>query len=71
VRGEFARLARNEPRIDRDFVKFLGAAYQFRTIADYSTGSSATPISAQEASASIGMAGRFIDAISRILQPGA
>ena len=30
VRGEFARLARAEPRIGRDLVTFLGTAYQFK-----------------------------------------
>jgi len=35
VRSEFARLARAEPRVGRDLVTFLGAAYQFKTRADY------------------------------------
>jgi uncharacterized protein (UPF0332 family) len=71
VRGEFARLARSEPRIGRELVTFLGAAYQFKTIADYSVGTANTPISAEEAIAAIHTAGRFIDTISRILPPGA
>jgi hypothetical protein len=34
VRSEFARLAKDEPRIGRDFVTFLATAYQFKTQAD-------------------------------------
>jgi uncharacterized protein (UPF0332 family) len=69
VRGEFARLARNEPRIGRDLTTFLGTAYQFKTIADYSVGPAATPISAEEATAALDTARRFIDTISQVLSP--
>jgi hypothetical protein len=50
---------------------FLGTSYQFKTVADYSVGSAATPISAQEATAAIAMAGRFIDTIFQVLTLGA
>ena len=70
VRSEFTRLARREPRIGRDLVTFLGAAYQFKTITDYSVGSAAMPISTEQATAAINTAGRFIDAVSAILPPG-
>jgi uncharacterized protein (UPF0332 family) len=70
VRSEFTRLARREPRIGRDLVTFLGAAYQFKTIADYSVGSAAMPISVEQATAALSTARRFIDAISEVLEPG-
>jgi len=50
-----------DPRVGRDLVTFLGAAYQFKTRGDYAIGSTATPISAAEAGAAIGTAERFID----------
>ncbi len=70
VRSEFARLARAEPRIGRDLVTFLGAAYQFKTRADYAIGSTATPLTPAEATAAIATTARFIDAITQVLPPG-
>ncbi len=69
VRSEFARLARTEPLIGRDLVTFLGAAYQFKTRADYAIGSTAAPITDAEATAAIATTARFIDAITRVLPP--
>lgn len=69
VRSEFARLARAEPRLGRDLVAFLGAAYQFNTRADYAIGATATPITAVEADAAIGTTDRFIDTIVQLLSP--
>jgi uncharacterized protein (UPF0332 family) len=69
VRSEFTRLARREPRIDRDSVSFLGAAYQFKTITDYSVGSAVTSISSEQATAAISTAGRFIDCMTEVLAP--
>ena len=71
VRAEFARLARNEPRIGRDLTTFLGTAYQFKTIADYAVGYTATPISAPMATTARSTAERFIDVVSQLLAPGA
>jgi len=67
VRSEFARLARNEPRIARDLVTFLGAAYQFKTRADYAVGSAAAPLSVDEVSAALATAARFITIIAELL----
>jgi uncharacterized protein (UPF0332 family) len=67
VRSEFTRLARTEPRIGRDLVTFLGAAYQFKTRADYAIGSTAAPITDAEATTSLTTAARFIDTITRVL----
>ena len=69
VRSEFARLAKAEPRIDRELVTFLATAYQFKTLADYGIGAAAPPITAEEAASSIDMAGRFIDLIAELLPP--
>ena len=69
VRSEFARLARAEPRLGRDLVTFLGAAYKFKTRADYAIGSTATPITAAEADTAIGTSERFIDTIVQLLPP--
>jgi uncharacterized protein (UPF0332 family) len=65
LRGEFSRLARNDETVGRDLITFLGTAYQFETVADYSIGSAVTPISTAAATAAINTAERFIDAISR------
>jgi uncharacterized protein (UPF0332 family) len=69
VRSEFARLARAEPRVGRDLVTFLGAAYQFKTRADYAIGATATPITAAEGEAAIGTTKRFIDTRVQLLSP--
>ncbi|MBV8525456.1 MAG: HEPN domain-containing protein [Acetobacteraceae bacterium] len=67
---EFARLAKTEPRIERDLVAFLTTAYQFKQRADYAIGSAATPITAAEATAALASAGRFINTITQLLPPG-
>ena len=69
VQTEFARLARFEPRIGRELVAFLGAAYQFKARADYAIGATASPITAVEADTAISFAMQFIDAIAAILPP--
>ncbi len=35
VRSEFARLAKNDPSIEKTRTSFLAQAYEFKTIADY------------------------------------
>jgi len=70
VRSEFSRLARGDQTVSRDLITFLGTAYQFKTIADYSIGPAVTPISAAEATAAIITAGQFIDTISRVVSRG-
>jgi uncharacterized protein (UPF0332 family) len=67
VRSEFARLAKTQPRIGRELTTFLGTAYQFKTIADYAVGASATPISAREARVALITASRFVDAVVEVL----
>ena len=38
VRGEFGRLARDDPRFDAELRAFLGRAYVLKAVADYETG---------------------------------
>jgi uncharacterized protein (UPF0332 family) len=70
VRSEFARLARREPRIDRELTRFLATAYQLKVTTDYGIGTTVAPISADQAAAAITTAGRFIDTVSQLLPPG-
>ncbi len=69
VRIEFARLARREPRIDRELTRFLAAAYQLKATADYGIGPTVAPISGDQARAAITTARRFIDIMSQLLPP--
>ena len=38
VNGEFARLVKNDPRVDDQIRAFLGRTYDLKAIADYETG---------------------------------
>lgn len=40
VHAEFARLVKDDPRVDDELRAFLGLAYEFKAIADYETGPS-------------------------------
>ncbi|HZU91437.1 MAG TPA: hypothetical protein VE993_19460 [Stellaceae bacterium] len=66
MRSTFARLVKDDPRIDRAATRFLGRACRFKEIADHGTGPQAvaTVVEAQEA---IGGAARFIDDIAGLL----
>ena len=66
VRSMFARLVKDDPRVDRALVRFLGRAYRFKEIADYGTGPQAV-VTAAEAQAAIASAERFIDRITSLL----
>jgi uncharacterized protein (UPF0332 family) len=68
LRSEFARLTRNEPRIDRALSAFPGQAYELKSIADYGTGTEAS-ISPGTARAAVDTATRFVDCIAG--SPGA
>ena len=70
VRGEFGRLARREPRIGRELTRFLATAYQLKATADYGIGPAVAPISADQATAAIAIARRFIDTVTQLLPPG-
>ena len=44
---EFARLAREDPRIGRELVSFLSRSYDLKTIADYEDGQPTTLVEAE------------------------
>ena len=63
---QFARLTKDEPRLDAELKRFLPQSYHLKATADYETGSEAAiPIS--EAAAAIETAERFIACIAALL----
>jgi uncharacterized protein (UPF0332 family) len=66
VRSEFSRLAKDEPKIDKDFSTFLAQAYKYKEIGDYSVGTDAI-ITMPVADDAIKNAAKFIDHIAEIL----
>jgi uncharacterized protein (UPF0332 family) len=58
ARSEFARLARDEPRISREQVSLLGWSYELKNVADYE----------QEATVSLNEAERAIDEALRLVE---
>lgn len=69
VRSEFARLAKDEPRIDKAFSSFLAQAYLLKTIADYGTGPD-NGVSKADAEEAIDTAAQFVARITELLEPG-
>jgi uncharacterized protein (UPF0332 family) len=67
LRPRFARLAKDEPRIDQSLSEFLGRAYELKSRAGYGTGSEAS-ISLVTAAAAVATAGRFVDCIAGLLE---
>jgi uncharacterized protein (UPF0332 family) len=67
LRSEFGRLARNDPRIAREFLTFLAEAYEYKSIADYGVGSASPSITAEDAQSAIATAARFIECIAELL----
>ncbi|MBI5312687.1 MAG: HEPN domain-containing protein [Methylocystis sp.] len=68
VRSEFARLAKEEPGIDRSFSAFLARAYNLKARADYAIGDDIS-VSVAEAGQAIESAAQFVEGISRLLAP--
>lgn len=66
LRAEFARLAKDEPRIARELVTFLAKAYELKSVADYGM-NSAAKITNNDATAAIETAARFVDCIDRLV----
>lgn len=66
VSGEFARLAKNDPRADDQIRAFLGRTYNLKAIADYETGpgSRIPPERAREA---IDNAKQFVDCVAGLI----
>jgi uncharacterized protein (UPF0332 family) len=66
VQTQFARLVRDEPRIDLDLRAFLGRTYNLKALADYETGPGAY-VSMAQARAAIATALRFAAAIAALI----
>ena len=66
LRTAFARLAKDDPGIDRTFTRFLARAYKFKEIADYGIGPQAV-VTAAEEQEMIDLATRFVDRMAEIL----
>ena len=66
VHAQFARLTRDEPRVDAQLRRFLPQAYDMKSAADYGLGPD-TGIPLDRASAAIDAAERFVDRIEEIL----
>jgi uncharacterized protein (UPF0332 family) len=66
VRSEFARLAKDNPAIERRLTSFLARAYNLKVAADYAVGSS-VGVSAKEAAEAIEGATRFVQAVEKAL----
>jgi uncharacterized protein (UPF0332 family) len=65
LRAQFARIAKDEPRIAQSLTEFLGRAYELKSLADYGTGTEAT-ISVTTATAAIETATRFVECIENL-----
>ena len=67
ARSEFARLAKDEPQIDRAFTTFLAQSYNLKTVADYGVGVENT-FSIAEAESALDMAEKFINCIDLLVR---
>ena len=67
ARSEFAKIAKDDPRIDKEFPSFLGWAYDLKNVADYLFGPG-TPVPLDRAADAIATATRFIECIDGILK---
>jgi len=66
LRAEFARIAKDEPRIDQPMSEFLGRAYELKSLAEYGTGNESN-ISLVTAKAAVETATRFVDCIANLI----
>ena len=66
VRSEFARLAKDDPRIARAMTTFLTQAYKYKEIGDYGVGTDAV-VAISEAEAAIRSALGFPDCVDAVL----
>ena len=65
VRSEFARLAKDDPKINVSLLPFLGQAYEYKTISDYEVGPLAQ-VYIDDAMDTIDTAAQFVQAIELI-----
>ena len=66
VHTEFARVTRDEPRIDVELRRFLPQAYDLKAICDYEVGPDAV-VPYATADAAVQGASRFVDSVADIL----
>lgn len=66
VRTEFARLAKDHPRIPKDLPEFLAQAYSYKEIGDYSVNPEES-VTMQNAEHAITAAANFLDCIEAVL----
>jgi len=66
VHVQFARLTRQEPRVDLQLRQFLPQSYDIKSIADYGLGSS-DDVPVAQAVAAIETAARFVECIGDLL----
>lgn len=66
LRAQFARIAKDEPRIDQSLSEFLGRAYELKSLADYGTGAEAS-IPFATAKAAVETAARFVGCIASLI----
>ena len=67
VRSEFARLAKDDPRVDDELRGFLGYAYQLKEIADYESGPG-SKVTADAARAAFQTARHFVACVTALIQ---
>ena len=68
TRSAFGRLARDEPRISRAHISFLGWSYELKNAADYEQEQT---VSAADAGRAIEEASRLVETIAAIVDPEA
>ena len=66
VHAQFARLTRNEPRLDLELRQFLPQAYDLKSIADYGIGPD-TDVPLDRAAAAIDNAKQFVNWVTELL----
>jgi uncharacterized protein (UPF0332 family) len=66
VRGEFARLVKDDARVDYELRGFLGFAYQLKEIADYESGPG-SKVSAAAARGALQTARRFVECVTSLI----
>jgi len=67
ARSEFARLALEEPLLDRSLTGFLARAYALKEVADYETGPDSL-IPSDRSSAALETAEQFVDRVAALLE---
>lgn len=66
VRSEFARLVKDDARVDHELRGFLGYAYQLKEIADYES-DPGSKVSASAARAALETARRFVECVTGLI----